>query len=80
MGRKLEVQLEIKSRTVSALGPAEFLAQQLKERYFTCRKCGEEIPPVLLPNTFKGLERNEKPPSPERTSWDGAVRCLLYRH
>lgn len=80
MGTKLEVQLEIERRAISAPGPAEFHTQQPKERYFTYQKCGEEIPSILLFNPFKGLERNEKPPSLERKNWDGAVRCLFYRH
>lgn len=80
VGRKVEVQLKIEPRTISALGPAGFHTQQLQEWNFTCKKCGEEIPSIFLSNTFKGLERKEELPSLERKSWDEAIRALLHRH
>lgn len=72
----MERKLEMASRQISALGPAP---QQLKEGNLTQKKMGEEIPSVLLCNTFKGLGRTELP-FLERKHWDGAVRALLYRH
>lgn len=78
MGRKLEVQLEIERRAISAPGPAGFHTQQPKERYFTYQKCGEEIPSILLFTPFKGLESKRKTAlsGKEKLGWGSQVSVL----
>lgn len=66
----VERKLEMESRPISALGPAP---QQLKERNFTRKKLGGEIPSILPSNTFKGLGRTEL----ETLGWGSQASALL---